>query len=77
MRSASPDLLDFLQGPLLSHQTRMMGLIMDWQASISRRFPLDLDELAYLMKLTELAGDLCANVVWFTTGKDLQESRVE
>ena len=74
MNPPSRDLLDFLHGPLLSHQNRPRQLILEWQGSIMKRFFLaSSDEFGYWSQLTQALTDLSANIVWLTTGKDWQE----
>ena len=68
----SQDLLDFIQGPLATHQKRLLQLLLDWQESVLHRLPVDTAEMAHMLQLSEAMMALMYHLVWMTTGQDIE-----
>jgi len=71
-RFSLKDLLDFIQGPLATHQKRLLQLLLDWQESVLRRLPVDTAEMAHMLQLSEAMMALMYHLVWMTTGQDIE-----
>ena len=82
-RFSLKDLLDFIQGPLATHQKRLLQLLLDWQESVLHRLPVDTAEMAHeidesaaemahMLQLSEAMMALMYHLVWMTTGQDIE-----
>jgi len=72
---ASP-LLEFIRGPIVTHQLRTAALVTKWTASLLDRIAAGVnaseEEVEYHKELCEINADLAGHLYWMTSGHDLE-----